>query len=59
MTTKKYIVVNPHESEFPNPITFKKVILLSLEKNMQVLKAGISGFFALRWGKMLVGFLVK
>ncbi|MCU8017446.1 hypothetical protein L5M36_11170 [Shewanella sp. SM72] len=24
MTTKKYIVVNAHESEFPNPITFKK-----------------------------------
>ncbi|MCU8087801.1 SH3 domain-containing protein [Shewanella sp. SM21] len=24
MITKKYIVVNPHESEFPNPITFKK-----------------------------------
>lgn len=26
---------------------------------MQVLKAGISGSFALRQGKMLVGFLVK
>lgn len=24
MNTKKYLVVSPHESEFPKPITFKK-----------------------------------
>lgn len=24
MSTKKYLVVSAHESEFPNPITFKK-----------------------------------
>lgn len=24
MSVKKYLIVSPHESEFPNPITFKK-----------------------------------
>lgn len=24
MSMKKYLVVTPHQSEFPNPITFKK-----------------------------------
>lgn len=52
MTTKKYLVVSPHESEFPKPIRFKKGICLSLVKNIQELKTGITGSFAARQGNL-------
>ncbi|AQU85135.1 MULTISPECIES: SH3 domain-containing protein [unclassified Halomonas] len=45
MSTKKYRVISPHESEFPNPITFQKGDLLTLGEEYEGAESWDNWFF--------------
>ena len=55
MSVSNYLVVTPHASQFPRPITFKKGVLLTVDEKYEERRAGRTGFFAVRQGRSRAG----